>query len=103
MSPSRLLLAAGCAAILGLAAWLSNADTRRPASDAWTEVAPGILRTAEQPHGYALVDDGHALLIDCPAPGEILKAKGVTAIDQVLLTHHHRASLAAAARDLHQQ
>ena len=80
---SRLLLAAGCAAVLGLAAWLSHADSRKPA-DEWKEVAPGVLRTAEQPFGYALIEDGHALLIDCPVPGDGLKAKGVVAIDQVL-------------------
>jgi glyoxylase-like metal-dependent hydrolase (beta-lactamase superfamily II) len=95
MSPSRLLLAAGCAVALGLAAWLSNAESNKPAGPGWAEVAPGVLRTAEQPYGYALVDDGHALLIDCPIRGDDLKLKGVTAIDQVLLTHHHRDSVAA--------
>ena len=95
MSPSRLLLAVGCVVALGLAAWLSNAESNKAAGPGWAEVAPGVLRTAEQPYGYALVDDGHALLIDCPVPGDALKLKGVTAIDQVLLTHHHRDSVAA--------
>ncbi|HEX3152715.1 MAG TPA: MBL fold metallo-hydrolase, partial [Gemmataceae bacterium] len=84
-----------CAIALGLVAWLSNADTKPSASEAWAEVAPGVLRTTQQPFGYALVDDGHALLIDCPIPGDGLKAKGVTSIDRVLLTHHHRDSIAA--------
>jgi glyoxylase-like metal-dependent hydrolase (beta-lactamase superfamily II) len=93
MNPLRLLLAAGCFVAVGVAAWLSVADTRK-VDDEWTEIAPGVLRTASQPYGYALVDDGHALLIDCPIPGDGLKAKNI-AIDHVLLTHHHRDSVAA--------
>ena len=94
MRPSRLLLALLSVATIGLVAWLSNADQGKPA-DAWAEVAPGVLRTAESPYGYALVQDGRALLIDCPIPGDGLAAKGVKAIDGVLLTHHHRDSAAA--------
>jgi glyoxylase-like metal-dependent hydrolase (beta-lactamase superfamily II) len=93
-SPLRLLLASGCLVALGLAAWFSNAQPTKPAATRWEEVAPGILRTSEQPFGYALVNDGHALLIDCPVAGDGLNAKGVTAIDGVLVTHHHRDSIA---------
>ena len=57
MSPSRLLLAAGCGAALGIAAWLSNAESNKPSGPGWAEVAPGVLRTAGQPYGYALVED----------------------------------------------
>ncbi len=91
----RLTLAVGCLVAVGLAAWLSNAESTRPKAGKWTEVAPGVLRTGEQPYGYALVHDRHALLIDCPIPGDGLKAKGVSAVDGVLLTHHHRDSIAA--------
>src|SRR5688572_17789964 len=86
----RLLLAAGCVAALGVAAWLSNAETSKPTGPGWAEIAPGLLRTTEPPYGYALVQDGHAMLIDCPIPGDALRLKGVTDIDGVLLTHHHR-------------
>jgi glyoxylase-like metal-dependent hydrolase (beta-lactamase superfamily II) len=91
----RPTLATACLLALGLAAWLSNAESKKPATGAWEEVTPGILRTTEQPFGYALVNDGHAMLIDCPVAGDGLKAKGVTAIDGVLLTHHHRDSIAS--------
>jgi glyoxylase-like metal-dependent hydrolase (beta-lactamase superfamily II) len=97
MSPSRLLLAAGCLATVGLAAWLSKADSDTPAGAGWAAVAPGVLRTSEAPYGYALVHNRHALLIDCPIPGDGLKAKGVSSIDAVLLTHHHRDSTAAVS------
>jgi glyoxylase-like metal-dependent hydrolase (beta-lactamase superfamily II) len=91
----RLLLAAACVVALGLAAWLSNAESKKPATGAWEEIAPGLLRTREQPYGYALVHNDHAMLIDCPIPGDALKSKGVTTIDGILLTHHHRDSIAA--------
>src|SRR5262245_57198317 len=94
-TPLRVVLAGICVLALGLAAWLSNAESKKPINSAWEEIAPGILRTSEQPHAYALVNDGHAMLIDCPVPGDGLKANGVTAIDGVLLTHHHRDSIAA--------
>src|SRR5262245_54975423 len=94
MRPSRLLLALLSVGAVGLIAWLSNADQGKPA-DSWAEVAPGVLRTTESPYGYALIDNGRALLIDCPIPGDGLAAKGVKSIDSVLLTHHHRDSAAA--------
>jgi len=95
-APLRLVLALCCLVAVCLAAWFSNAESNKPAATVgWEEVAPGILRTTEQPFGYALVRDGHAILIDCPVAGESLKLKGVTEIDGVLLTHHHRDSVAA--------
>lgn len=95
-TPLRLALAASCVLAVGLAAWLSNAQTKKPPAEAaWSEVAPGVLRTAEPPYGYAIVNDGRAMLIDCPVPSDDLKAKGVNTIDGVLLTHHHRDSIAA--------
>jgi len=90
----RHLLAAACAATLVLAAWLTNAESDKPTPVGWSEVAPGVLRTTEPPYGYALLQDGHAMLIDCPVPGDGLRLKGVKAYDGVLLTHHHRDSVA---------
>ncbi len=95
MRPARLLLAAASALAIGLVAWFSNAEPAKPAASTWVEVAPGVLRTADAPFGYALVHEGRALLVDCPVPGDGLKAHGVTTIDSVLLTHHHRDSIAA--------
>jgi glyoxylase-like metal-dependent hydrolase (beta-lactamase superfamily II) len=94
-SPRRLLLAAGCVATLVVAAWLTNAESTKATPVGWGEVAPGVLRTTEPPYGYAVVQDGHAMLIDCPVPGDGLRLKGVTAFDGALLTHHHRDSVAA--------
>jgi hypothetical protein len=91
---SRLLLATASLMAVGLAAWLSNAGPKKPVN-AWVEIAPGVLRTPESPFGYALVEDGHALLIDCPVPGDELKAKGVPAINSILLTRRDRDSVAA--------
>jgi glyoxylase-like metal-dependent hydrolase (beta-lactamase superfamily II) len=68
--------------------------------DAWTEAAPGVLRTPDLPAGYALVDGDTALLIDAPQGAEGLKAHGIKKIDAVLLTHHHRDTCAAAGRFL---
>ena len=54
-------------ATLGLvvvAAWLGRGETA--AQPGWSEVIPGVLRTAGPVAGYALLDDGEALLIDAP-------------------------------------
>jgi glyoxylase-like metal-dependent hydrolase (beta-lactamase superfamily II) len=64
--------------------------------DDWHEVAPGVYRTPTAPYGYALVHEGHALLIDTPRTAERLRDSGVRQIDAALLTHHHRDSCAAA-------
>src|SRR5262249_57450481 len=100
-SPRRLLLAAGCVATLVVAAWLTKAESTRSAPVGWGEVAPGVLRTTEPPYGFAVVQDGHAMLIDCPIPGDGLRLKGVTAFDGVLLTHHHPDSVPPVASYLH--
>src|SRR5437870_3546856 len=75
--------------------WLANrggADGK-PAT-AWTEVVPGVFRSPGEPAGYALVSAGKALLIDAPTGPEGLQARGIR-VEQVLLSHHHRDSLAA--------
>lgn len=91
----RWFLAICSAAILGFAAWFGSQGDADEAKSDWEQIAPGILRTKEMPYGYALVDDGHALLIDAPIAGTGLKAHGIKTIDGVLLTHHHRDSVAA--------
>jgi glyoxylase-like metal-dependent hydrolase (beta-lactamase superfamily II) len=91
-----------CALIAGGAAWIGRAGLGEHAPLAWTEVAPGIWRSAGQPAGYALVDGAHALLIDAPNDGRGLRDHGVKKIDTVLLTHYHRASCAAVGTLLKQ-
>ncbi len=85
-----------CLLVLGGAVWLAGrggAEAKK--SPAWTEVLPGVYRSPGLPAGYALVSGDRALLIDAPSPPAGLKAAGVKKIDAVLLTHHHRDSLAA--------
>jgi glyoxylase-like metal-dependent hydrolase (beta-lactamase superfamily II) len=68
----------------------------REAADktAWTEVRPGVFRSPGDPAGYALVEDGKALLIDAPSSPGTVPAKGV---EMVLLTHAHRDAVRYAA------
>ncbi|MGE0606776.1 MAG: MBL fold metallo-hydrolase [Pirellulales bacterium] len=65
-------------------------------STAWTEVVPGVLRSAGMPCSYALVEGHAALLIDAAegADRAALLARGIDKIELVLATHHHRDSLA---------
>ena len=91
----RQLLAVGTVAILGFAAWFGSRGDADDKQSNWELIAPGVLRTKEMPYGYAIIEDGHALLIDAPVSGDGLKSLGVKAIDAVLLTHHHRDSVAA--------
>jgi glyoxylase-like metal-dependent hydrolase (beta-lactamase superfamily II) len=86
-------------AAVGAAAWI-GAGSGGPPAGAWTEVAPGVLRSPGLPAGYALLDGDAALLIDAPQGAEGLKAHGVKKVEAVLLTHHHRDSCAAAGKFL---
>jgi glyoxylase-like metal-dependent hydrolase (beta-lactamase superfamily II) len=85
---------------VGGAAWFGTGSGGRPAPDAWTEVAPGVLRSPGLPAGYALRDGDAALLIDAPRGAQGLKAHGVKKVELALLTHHHRDGCAAAAEFL---
>jgi glyoxylase-like metal-dependent hydrolase (beta-lactamase superfamily II) len=90
-----------CLIALAGAAWVAGRDGGEGTSaDAWKEVAPSVFRSPGLPAGYALVEDGHALLIDAPRGADGLKRQGVKLIDAVLLTHHHRDTAAAAGRFL---
>src|SRR5262245_35350199 len=89
MTP-RIAVAVLCLSIVSLVAWLRSAAQTQPAPR-WTKVAPGVLRSPGAPAGYALIAEGKALLIDAPHPADGLP--GV--VDNVLLTHYHRASIAA--------
>src|SRR4051812_14024223 len=85
-----------CVIVLGGAVWLAGRGGAVGKSDAaWIEVVPGSSRSPGQPAGYALVHADRAVLIDAPCPPEGLYKRGVKRIERVLLTHHHRDSLAA--------
>jgi glyoxylase-like metal-dependent hydrolase (beta-lactamase superfamily II) len=92
----RVLLALMSCGIIALAVWFGSRGLgNKAAPDEWEVVAPGIWRSAGLPAGYALIDGDTALLIDAPRPPDGLRARGVKKIEAVLLTHHHRDSLAA--------
>lgn len=92
----RRLIALVCLSLLSVTAWVSRKTaSERTEPAGWTEVTPGVLRSPGWPAGYALVAGDHAMLIDAPRNPEALKAKGITRIEAVLLTHHHRDSIAA--------
>jgi glyoxylase-like metal-dependent hydrolase (beta-lactamase superfamily II) len=96
----RWLAALLCLLAVLSAAWIGAAG--RVGGEAWTEVAPGILRSPGLPAGYALVDGAAALLIDAPVDPAALRASGVKKIEAVLLTHHHRDTCAAVGQLLRQ-
>lgn len=94
---ARWLPAGICLASLIAAGWLGRAADGPQAAVGWTETAPGILRTQQDPAGYALIAGNRALLIDVPYDPAGLRARGIEHIDGVLLTHHHRDACDAAA------
>src|SRR5262249_22965120 len=90
MTRSRLAIVGACTIAFAVAIWVSGVLRGELPDSTWKQLVPGVWRTTEQPFGYALVSDGHALLVDCPqsADGLITAAK-VEQVDTVLLTHHH--------------
>ncbi len=85
-----------CLALVGGAAWFGRRGEQPQPAAGWVEVAPGLLRSAQLPAGYALLDGDRALLIDAPRSPDGLAAHGVKKVELVLLTHHHRDTCAAA-------
>jgi glyoxylase-like metal-dependent hydrolase (beta-lactamase superfamily II) len=91
----RIALVALCVAALALVAWFAGEAPSKPGE--WKEVAPGVWRCGGSPAGHALVSGKKALLIDAPTLPDGLKAKGITP-SLVLLTHHHRDTVAAVPK-----
>lgn len=85
---------AACGVFLAGLAWLIGADGR-PAAAVWSEVSPGVWRSNTLPAGHALVSGKKALLIDAPVSPDGLKG---VAVELVLVTHHHRDTLAAVEK-----
>src|SRR5688572_17135158 len=79
-----------CVIVIAVAAWLGRAGQQKT-TNAWTEVAPGVLRSPGPVAGYALISGDKALLVDAPASTEGLAKHGIRTVDRVLLTHYHRA------------
>lgn len=86
---SRILILAVTVAMLALVGWLGRAGQDK-ANSAWTQVAPGVLRSSSPVAGYALTAGDKALLIDAPGSTADLAAHGVRRIERALLTHYHR-------------
>lgn len=89
----RILRATLCVFLLTATVWLIGGPA--VSDTTWTEVQPGVFRSALAPYGYALVSGDAALLIDAPHDAALLKSKSVKRFDAVLLTHHHRDTCAA--------
>src|SRR5260370_675824 len=88
--PRKLWLVPTSFAVCALAVWLGQRAQGEKPLPPWQEAVPRVWRSTDLPHGYALVQDGHALLFDAPHSAEALtKLANVAQIDQVLLTHHH--------------
>jgi glyoxylase-like metal-dependent hydrolase (beta-lactamase superfamily II) len=96
----RWFLGLVCLVLVGGAAYFGRRTEPAQPAAGWVEVAPGLLRSAQMPAGYALIDGDRALLIDAPRGADGLAARGVKKIEMVLLTHHHRDTCAWAERFL---
>ena len=84
---------------LALVLWLTIfVGSGVAAAEGWREIAPGVLRAAGMPAGYALTDGAAAVLIGAPRSSDraALQARGLT-VELALLTHHHRDSCEQAA------
>lgn len=74
------------------------AEGQRPDRGGWTEIVPGVLRSPGLPAAHVLLSEDKALVIDAPtaADPEELSRLGITQVEMVLLTHHHRDTAARA-------
>lgn len=72
----RIFLALLCAGLVGVAAWLSQADTKPAKAEAWIEVVTGVHRSKQSPHSYAVVSGKNALLIDATVPPDATQGTG---------------------------
>ncbi len=93
---SRVLLPALCLALVGLAAWVGRSQSAKPESPWKTAFdADGlkVLRSPSSPASYLLLVGDESLLIDAPMPVDTIPTKP----GKVLLTHHHRDTVAAVS------
>jgi glyoxylase-like metal-dependent hydrolase (beta-lactamase superfamily II) len=88
----RWLTSLLCLTAMAATAWFGSRDGGAKSAPAAQALPSGVLRTPGEPSGYALVDDGSALLIDTPIGMDPAKLPGVKKVEMVLLTHHHRDS-----------
>src|SRR5436309_9550470 len=94
----KIFLTSLCVLAAGAAAWVgSNGPGDKAQAKHWEQVAPGIMRTVEQPYGYALLDGDRAVLIDAPQGAQGVDQLGVKKIESVLLTRHDHDACARVA------
>ena len=91
----KSLIGLGCVLLLAFVAWVGESNLRgdRPRPP-WDEILPGVFRSQTSPASYVFVRDGKALVIDAVLPPSALDEMGIKQIDMVLLTHHHRDTIA---------
>lgn len=92
----RLLLAITCVVTVAVIAWFTYAEPKAELKH-WEKIGDGVYRTKNSPHSYAIVNAEKALLIDAAIAPDALTELGVTHIEVVLLTHHHRDTAAFAS------
>jgi glyoxylase-like metal-dependent hydrolase (beta-lactamase superfamily II) len=95
----RLLLATGCLLAVGVAGWLGRAGPREQAAGGpWREVHSdgplAVYRADGTPAAYLLRVRDRALLIDAPGGPDRLRPPAGVSVEAVLLTHHHRDTVA---------
>ncbi|HEV3439402.1 MAG TPA: MBL fold metallo-hydrolase, partial [Gemmata sp.] len=93
----RSLLAIACVSVVAIFAWFTTADPKIVALKNWEKIAEGIYCTKSSPHEYAIIDRDKALLIDASVAPDVVDELGVKTVEAVLLTHHHRDTVAHAA------
>lgn len=93
----RSWLALVCVAAFGLIGWLSRAEQKPAELVHWERVTDGVYRSKIGPHGYAIVAEKKAILIDATVPPDAVRELGVDTIAGVYLTHHHRDTAAFTA------
>jgi glyoxylase-like metal-dependent hydrolase (beta-lactamase superfamily II) len=93
---ARVLLAVSCIVTVAAVAWFTTAQPKADLKH-WEKVSAGVYRTKAGPHGYALVSNDRALLIDATVPPDAVAELGAKSIEAVLLTHHHRDTAAFAS------
>ena len=76
----------------------SPPPTRGGALKSWEKVGDDVYRTKVMPHGYAVIQQDRAVLIDAAVPPEAVAELGVKTVEAVLLAHHRgpRSRCAAA-------
>jgi glyoxylase-like metal-dependent hydrolase (beta-lactamase superfamily II) len=85
-------------AVAGIVACCSLGWTHADSAERLQQIAPGVLRSTSLPAAHVLFENRSAVIIGCPqqVTPEDLQAAGIETCKLVLLTHHHRDSVAGS-------